>query len=145
MTVTVIALLVACIWGINPIMEKLSLVNATPLTVMTLRFIVSSVILTSITLFSGKVHELKDLDTQTYWMIIIPAVLGALGLFLYFLALGKGDSSRVAPIAATFPLFTAVYAYILLKENITFERLIGIILIVLGLVVINWKGAAESL
>lgn len=144
MTVTIIALLVACIWGINPIMEKLSLVNATPLTVMTLRFIMTSIVLTTITILSGRTYELKNLDTQTYFMIIIPAILGALGLFLYFIALGKGDSSKVAPIAATFPLFTAFYAFIFLKENITLQRLIGIILIVIGLVVINWKNSVDT-
>jgi uncharacterized membrane protein len=144
MTVTLTALLVACIWGINPIMEKLSLVNATPLTVMTLRFIMTSIVLSLITVFSGKIYELKNLDTQTYFMIITPAVLGALGLFLYFIALGKGDSSKVAPIAATFPLFTAIYAFILLKENITQQRLLGIVLIVIGLVVLNWKNSVNS-
>jgi len=144
MTVTLTALLVACIWGINPIMEKLSLVNATPLTVMTLRFITTSVFLTAITVFSGRTHELKNLDSQTYFMIIIPAVFGALGLFLYFIALGKGDSSKVAPIAATFPLFTAIYALIFLKENITYQRLAGIVLIVIGLVVINWKNSVDT-
>lgn len=144
MTVTLTALLVACIWGINPIMEKLSLVNATPLTVMTLRFIMTSIVLTFITAFSGKMHELKNLDTHTYFMIIIPAVLAAVGLFLYFMALGKGDSSKVAPIAATFPLFTAVYAFILLKENITHQRLIGIVLIVIGLIVLNLKDSVKA-
>lgn len=144
MTVTLTALLVACIWGINPIMEKLSLVNATPLTVMTLRFITTSIFLTAITVFSGRTHELKNLDSQTYFMIIIPAVFGALGLFLYFIALGKGDSSKVAPIAATFPLFTAIYALIFLKENITYQRLVGIVLIVIGLVVINWKNTVDT-
>lgn len=144
MTVTIIALLVACIWGINPIMEKLSLVNATPLTVLTLRFIMTSLVLTTITVFSGRTYELKNLDSQTYFMIIIPAVLGAFGLFLYFIALGKGDASKVAPIAATFPLFTAIYALIFLKENITFQRLVGIVLIVIGLVVINWKNSLDT-
>ena len=144
MTVTLTALLVACIWGINPIMEKLSLVSAAPLTVMTLRFITTSIVLTFITLFYGKSYELKNLDTQTYIFIVIPAVFGALGLFLYFIALGKGDSSKVAPIAATFPLFTAIYASIFLKENISFQRLLGILLIVIGLVVINWKNPADT-
>jgi len=87
---------------------------------------------------------LKNLDSQTYFMIIIPAVFGALGLFLYFIALGKGDSSKVAPIAATFPLFTAIYALIFLNENITYQRLVGIVLIVIGLVVINWKNTVDN-
>nr|NIP39612.1 EamA family transporter [Candidatus Dadabacteria bacterium]NIS10008.1 EamA family transporter [Candidatus Dadabacteria bacterium]NIV43262.1 EamA family transporter [Candidatus Dadabacteria bacterium]NIX16389.1 EamA family transporter [Candidatus Dadabacteria bacterium]NIY22979.1 EamA family transporter [Candidatus Dadabacteria bacterium] len=45
MTASLLALLVAFIWGINPIMEKLSLVKATPLSVMTVRFIMTSIVL----------------------------------------------------------------------------------------------------
>lgn len=138
MTASLLALLVAFIWGINPIIEKLSLVKATPLTVMTIRFIMTSIVLTIITLYQGKFYELNNLDSKTYYYIIIPAILAGVGLYIYFIALGKGESSKVVPIIATFPLFTAVYAFFILKESITTPKIIGTFLIVSGLVILNW-------
>ena len=144
MTASLLALLVAFIWGINPIMEKLSLVKATPLTVMTIRFIMTSIVLTAITFYQGKFHELNNLDTKTYYYIIIPGILAGVGLYIYFMALGKGESSKVVPIVATFPLFTAIYAFMFLKESITTPKIIGTLLIVTGLVILNWGSAVKT-
>ena len=144
MTASLLALLVAFIWGINPIMEKLSLVKATPLTVMTIRFIMTSIVLTIITIYQGKFYELNNLDSKTYYYIIIPAILAGVGLYIYFIALGKGESSKVIPIIATFPLFTAVYAFLILKESITTPKIIGTFLIVSGLVILNWGSVVKT-
>ncbi len=144
MTASLLALLVAFIWGINPIMEKLSLVKATPLTVMTIRFIMTSIVLTIITIYQGKFYELNNLDSKTYYYIIIPAILAGVGLYIYFIALGKGESSKVVPIIATFPLFTAVYAFLILKESITTPKIIGTFLIVSGLVILNWGSVVKT-
>lgn len=144
MTATLLALLVAFMWGINPIMEKLSLAKATPLTVLTLRFIMTSIVLTFISFYTGQFQEFNKLDSKTYFLIIIPAILAGLGLYIYFIALSKGESSKVVPIVATFPLFTAIYAFLILKENITIPKLIGICLIVCGLIILNWNSVTKS-
>ena len=144
MTASLLALLVAFIWGLNPIIEKLSLVKATTLTVMTIRFIMTSIVLTIITLYQGKFYELNNLDSKTYYYIIIPAILAGVGLYIYFIALGKGESSKVVPIIATFPLFTAVYAFFILKESITTPKIIGTFLIVSGIVILNWGRVVKT-
>jgi transporter family protein len=144
MTASLLALLVAFIWGINPIMEKLSLIKATPLTVMTIRFIMTSIVLMAITFYNGKFDEINNLDSRTYVYILVPAILAGLGLYIYFTALGKGESSKVVPIVATFPLFTAIYAFLILKESITTPKIIGTLLIVSGLVILNWNSAVKT-
>ena len=53
-------------------------------------------------------------------------------------------SSKVVPIVATFPLFTAIYAFLILKEGFTTPKLIGTFLIVAGLVILNWNSAVKS-
>lgn len=142
MKTAALALLVASIWGITPIFEKLSLVKASPLTVMTIRFIFTTTIVVTISLVTGKYRELSTLDGMTLLWIILAGILGGIvGLFLYFFALKQDLTSKIVPIAATFPLFTALYASIFLKEAITLPRLAGIVLIVIGLVLINWNSA----
>ncbi len=144
MTASLLALLVAFIWGINPIMEKLSLVKASPLSVMTVRFIITSIVLLGLASYHGKFQEINNLDTKTYIYIFIPAILAGVGLYVYFIALGMGESSKVVPIVATFPLFTAIYAFLILKESFTTPKLIGTFLIVAGLVILNWNSVAKS-
>ena len=54
MKAAALALLVASIWGISPIFEKLSLIKASPFTVITIRFIFTTICLVIISLVTGK-------------------------------------------------------------------------------------------
>ncbi len=145
MKTAALALLVASIWGITPIFEKLSLVKASPLTVITLRFLFTTTIVVTISLVTGKYRELSTVDGKTFLWIILAGILGGIvGLFIYFVALKQDLTTRIVPIAATFPLFTALYASIFLREAITLPRIAGIVLIVIGLVLINWNNVIDT-
>jgi bacterial/archaeal transporter family protein len=140
MKAAALALLVASIWGITPIFEKLSLVKATPLTVITLRFIFTTACVIALSLVTGRYREIASVDGRTLLWIFLAGLLGGVfGLLIYFSVLKQDLTSKIVPIAATFPLFTALYAFIFLHENISIERLVGIVLIVLGLIFINWN------
>ena len=145
MQATLLAVLVACIWGLNPIFEKLSLKNASPFTVITIRFLFTSIILGLITIFLGKTQEIISVDNRSlFWILLSGLVGGLIGLFIFFMALKKGDASQVVPIVATFPMFTAVYAYYFLGEEINLTRLFGIILVISGAILINWEGVLSK-
>ncbi len=140
MKAAALALLVASIWGITPIFEKLSLAKASPFTVMTLRFMFTATCVVVVSLVTGKYREFSSVDSKTLLWIFLAGLLGGIvGLFIYFVALKQGLTSRIAPITATFPLFTALYAFVFLHESISIQRIMGIVLIVLGLILINWN------
>jgi len=140
MKAAALALLVASIWGISPIFEKLSLIKASPLTVITIRFIFTTICLVIVSLVTGKYKDFANVDGKTFLWIILAGFLGGIvGLFLFFVALKQDFTSRIVPIVATFPLFTVLYAYIFLREEISINRLAGAIFIVFGLVLINWE------
>ena len=146
MPAAIIAFIVACIWGLNPIFEKLSLKNASPMVVITIRFLFTTACLVIITLSTGRVKDMFSVDGRTlFWILLSGFIGGLIGLFLFFVALKKGEASFIVPIVATFPLFTALYSYMFLNENITSVRLIGIIFVVIGAMLINWKGLVEKL
>ena len=135
-----IAFVVACIWGINPIFEKYALKNATPFSVITIRFIFTAVCLAVFTLIAGRYQELVKVDSRSlFWILISGLAGGLIGLFLFFVALKQEDTSKVVPIVATFPMFTALYAYFLLGEAISLKRAIGILFVVIGAILINVK------
>jgi transporter family protein len=140
MKAAALALLVASIWGITPIFEKLSLVKASPLTVITLRFIFTTTCVIAASLATGRYREIASVDGRTFLWIFLAGLLGGVvGLLIYFSVLKQDLTSKIVPIAATFPLFTALYAFIFLHETISIQRLLGVVLIVVGLIFVNWN------
>ncbi|NQT06897.1 MAG: EamA family transporter, partial [Candidatus Omnitrophica bacterium] len=56
-----------------------------------------------------------------------------LGMWTYFAALKLGATSKIVPIAAAYPLVTAILSIIILKEGVTIMRFIGTALIIAGI------------
>lgn len=134
------ALLVAAVWGISPIFEKLSLVKTAPFTAMTIRFMFTTAIVVVISIATGRFSDIKNVDAVSLmWICLGGLVGGIIGIFLYFVVLKENMASHVVPLAASFPLFTTFYAYIFLREQISAVRLAGIVLVVIGIVLINWN------
>lgn len=139
MTGAALALLVAAVWGISPIFEKLSLVKTEPFTAMTIRFMFTTAIVVIISIATGHFRDIKNVDGMSLlWICLGGLVGGIIGLLLYFVVLKQNLASHVVPLVASFPLFTTLYAYIFLKEQISAVRLAGIFLVVIGIVLINW-------
>jgi multidrug transporter EmrE-like cation transporter len=85
----------------------------------------------------GKV-ELKDLITSKIFSLIREKFV-VLGIVLYVLAtavwlvvLSQEELSFAYPLVAIGYIFVAILGKILFKENLTFFRIFGIILIILG-------------
>ena len=133
MTVLVLLILTAILWGSSPILEKIGLRYTSPLIALTVRSVGVTVILL-ITLASvGRLKELLSLEGKTIALFIISGTMaGLLGMWTYFGALKAGATSKIVPIAACYPLITAFLSVIFLKEGVTLVRLIGTILIVAG-------------
>jgi len=58
-------------------------------------------------------------------------------MLTYYSALKLDLSSRVVPLAATYPLVTSLWAYLFLGESLTPQRIIGTILIVVGILLVK--------
>ena len=52
-------------------------------------------------------------------------------------ALEQGDVSEVVPVAASYPVFTAILAVIVLRERMTVRRMLGTAVIVGGVIAIT--------
>jgi len=63
-----------------------------------------------------------------------------LGLSCYFMAMNKDDASRVISLHNTMPLFVLFFATFLFGEIFVPLTYMGIVLIVIGAVMISWKG-----
>jgi transporter family protein len=56
-----------------------------------------------------------------------------IGSFTFYMALSQGKASVVVPLTALYPVITALLAFLLLKESITYTQVFGILLAVLSI------------
>ena len=134
-----LALLVAAIWGLAPIFEKLSLQSMSPLFVLFVRFVLVTSLFVPIFITSNQAFSIDQLSFRNLMLILIPGILAVVGIYLYFNALAGSSASKIVPLTAIYPLFTCFYAFIFLKEDFTTEKIVGTILIVAGVFILNYK------
>ena len=139
-----LALLVAAIWGVAPIFEKLSLHSMSPLYVLFIRFVLVTSLFVPIFITSNQALNLDQLTLKNLMLILIPGILAVIGIYLYFNALADSSASKIVPLTAIYPLFTCFYAFIFLKEDFTTEKIIGTILIVAGVFILNYKDYLQN-
>ena len=139
-----LALLVAAIWGLAPIFEKLSLHSMSPLYVLFIRFVLVTSLFVPIFITSNQALNLDQLTLKNLMLILIPGILAVIGIYLYFNALADSSASKIVPLTAIYPLFTCFYAFIFLKEDFTTEKIVGTILIVAGVFILNYKDYLQN-
>jgi len=132
------AILTVLCWGSAPIFEKVGIAKMSPLVAVTVRSVIISLILVMAVLFSGEASAISKIDSRSLVYIAIGGILaGLLGQTFYFYALKSGESSRVVPIAGTYPLVAAILGITLLGETLTLHKTIGVILIVGGILLVK--------
>jgi bacterial/archaeal transporter family protein len=132
----IISLLIitAILWGSTPVLEKIGLGKTDPLTGVTIRSIAVTIALLIFLALTGRVKQLFHVDAKTIGIFTLTGLLaGLFGMLTYFFALQKGATSQIVPIAATYPLITAVLSVLILGEQVTPLRIAGTIFIILGI------------
>lgn len=132
------AFLTILFWGITPTLEKVALRQTDPLIAMAVRNFSISCILLLLLTGSGNLTKLKELDAKTILLIATGGFLAALaGQWTYFKALQKIDVSRLTPIVGSYPLVTLLVATLVLGEKFTLAKLVGTLLIVVGIALVK--------
>ena len=101
-----------------------------PMTLITLRLIIASVLLFIVSKSTGKLQKLRRKDFK--WFIL----LAFFEPFLYYVGETYGlttvESTLAAVIVSTIPLFAPVLAFVVLRERIGWPSILGIIVSLLG-------------
>jgi transporter family protein len=124
----------ALLWGTTPILEKIGLAKVDPLVGVTVRSIIVTAGLLILTFVLGKGRVLFQLDAKSVVFFGASGVMaGLLGMWTYYTALKLEATSMIVPIAASYPLVTALLSALILGEGLTLPRVIGTGLIVSGI------------
>jgi transporter family protein len=87
-----------------------------------------------LTFVLGKGKALMEVDGKGFLLFGTSGLMaGLLGMWTYYMALRMEATSKIVPIAASYPLVTALLSILVLREGVTLPRVIGTVLIVVGI------------
>jgi len=132
--IILLLILTAVLWGTTPVLEKIGLGRVDPITGVTIRSIAVTLALLLYVTLAGKLKQVFTADIKTIAIFSVTGIMaGLLGMITYFIALKKGATSQIVPIAATYPLVTAILSVLILGEHVTLIRLLGTVFIIVGI------------
>ena len=137
-----IAIFVALLWGIAPILLKRLVTKFDKMTILVLDGVLYFLFLL---LFGYKYYDkiIKDIpkiDAIDVSLMFFTAVItGLMGNLIYMLLLEGHDSYIITALVSISPFFTLVLAYFFTKEKITLWGLMGTVLIVAGILMISYN------
>ena len=132
--VILLLIITTLLWGFTPIIEKIGLTKVDPLIGVTIRSAIVTVGLFILTFLLGKGRALMEVDGKSFLLFGTSGMMaGLLGMWTYYTALKMEATSKIVPIAASYPLVTALLSILILREGVTLPRVIGTALIVIGI------------
>jgi drug/metabolite transporter (DMT)-like permease len=137
------ALFSVTVWGASFVATKVALVEAAPITVVWLRFAMGVVILGLAVKLRGQFSLPQGKDWGYF------ALLGFLGItfhqWLQSTGLVTAQATTTGWIVASTPIFMALLGFIVLKESLRWEQVLGIVLATFGVLLVVTKGNLSAL
>ena len=130
-------LLAVIFWGTSFVATKTLLEELKPVTIIILRLIIASLLLTTIAIYTKRNFSL---NLKSHGWIFILALIAVFHLWIQVTGLQYTTAANTGWIIGTAPVFMAVMGLFFFKEKITPLTLSGILLSVFGLLMLIGKG-----
>ncbi|RKY41111.1 MAG: hypothetical protein DRP85_07210 [Candidatus Makaraimicrobium thalassicum] len=128
------AVLTACIWGIVPIMEKVSLARIEPFTALFYRCLGVLIGIFLLGTIVVKPQQLRAVDPRSVFFLILSGFLASfVAQITFYHGLKIGEVSRVVPISGSYPLIVFLLSIFILGEAVTLSKILGMFLVVSGI------------
>ncbi len=137
LTIFALIFLAVVFWGNSFIATKLLLTEIEPVTIIVLRLIIASVVLSAYALVTKKNFSIK---LKSHLYILLLAAVASFHLWIQVTGLKFTTASNTGWIIGTAPVFIAVLGIIFFKEKITLIQIFGIALALAGLILLISNG-----
>lgn len=134
------ALFVAFLWGLTPVIHKHVLKTVSPTAILLVGGISYFVALMSYATYNWKkVYPQVQNMSLTNILLIAGAtvIMSFIAKIIYLRLLKDKECYVVTALTFSAPFFTTLLSMLLLKEKVTFMKLIGVMLIVFGVIVLS--------
>ena len=132
----VFALLSAVFAALTGILAKLGMEGINSNLGTAIRTGVVLVMAWAIVFLTGKQHEIGDISTRSWVFLLLSGLATGLSWLCYFHALQIGQASRVIPIDKFSVVISMVLAFVVLREAVTVQTVIGGLRITAGTLVL---------
>jgi drug/metabolite transporter (DMT)-like permease len=142
---TLLAFLIAIIWGISPVLLKILMININiPIYILifiqSLIFFICSIIYIFIYKTNEIYQNLNDIKSYIPILILISFFTTYIANILYIYIIKSNiNINLMILIISLFPIITIIFSYIFLKQKITINFIFGILFIFIGFLLIFIK------
>jgi len=124
-------------WSFSFIWTRVAIQSFQPMTLITLRLIIASLLLFVVAKTSGRFQFLRKKDFKLFLM------LAFFEPFMYYVGETYGltmvESTLAAVLISTIPLFSPIFAFIILRERIGWPNVLGIVLSLIGVFFVMYE------
>ncbi|MGA2682735.1 MAG: DMT family transporter [Candidatus Bathyarchaeia archaeon] len=132
-------------WAVAPILYRKALLNAKPLSANIVRCATNAGVLVAVLLFFGLAGTLAALPERTIVLVVASGIIGlGVGDTFYMIGLKYVGVSRAVPLAATYPLFSLIWATFLLNQPLTLAAVLGSVVIIFGIWLLSRERSFED-
>ena len=126
------ALLSAVFAALTSILAKIGITGIDSNLATAIRTAVVLVMAWGIVFMTGVQKQITNIGTRSWVFLVLSGLATGLSWLFYYRALQMGDASRVVPIDKSSVVISMILAFVVLKEQVTWQTVVGGILITAG-------------
>jgi transporter family protein len=123
-------------WGLWGSLARLAGEQVNQQVVIFYTILAQNIVLLIYLLMTGQLARLQGNPTGIT-LASISGVLSGVGLVCFYLALKSGKSSIVIPLTSIYPIVTVLFGLVVLHEQLSFTKILGIALAIAAVVLIS--------
>lgn len=128
----VYALLSALFAALTSILAKIGISGIDSNLATAIRTAVVLVMAWGIVFMTGVQKQVSNIGTRSWVFLVLSGLATGLSWLFYYRALQMGDASRVVPIDKSSVVISMILAFVVLKEQVTWQTVVGGLLITAG-------------
>ncbi len=128
----VYALLSALFAALTSVFAKIGIENVDSNLATAIRTIVVVVLAWGIVFMTGKQTGIADITAKSWLFLVLSGLMTGLSWMCYYHALQIGEASKVVPVDKFSVVISMILAFLILKEKVTIQTILGGALITAG-------------
>lgn len=128
----VYALLSALFAASTSILAKIGINGVDSNLATAIRTVVVLVMAWGLVFMTGVQKQISNIGARSWLFLVLSGIATGLSWLFYYRALQMGDASRVVPIDKSSVVISIVLAFVVLKEQLTWQSIVGGLLITAG-------------
>lgn len=126
------ALLSALFAALTSILAKIGINGVDSNLATAIRTVVVLVMAWGLVFMTGVQKQISNIGARSWLFLVLSGIATGLSWLFYYRALQMGDASRIVPIDKSSVVISMVLAFVVLKEQLTWQAIVGGLLITAG-------------